>query len=85
MDYPKIVDGALIVVAEFEEGCLDPLSLYSIAFINGEGGISFYGAETDAEFVALANHLGGSCTDVASATAYVHSLGHKPFFNGTAL
>jgi hypothetical protein len=84
MNYPKIVDGQIEVFENFEEGCSDPLAFYSIAFIS-EDGIRFWGAETDEEFVALANQLGGECTTVEEATTYVHSQGYKAFYHGTAL
>jgi hypothetical protein len=85
MNYPKIVDGKIEVFENFEDGCMDPLALYSVAFINGEGNLAFYGAETDEDFIALANQLSGECATVAEATAYVNGQGYKAFYNGVAL
>jgi radical SAM superfamily enzyme with C-terminal helix-hairpin-helix motif len=85
MNYPKIVDGKIEVFENFEDGCMDPLALYSVAFINGEGNLAFYGAETDEDFIALANQLSGECTTVEEATAYVNDQGYKAFYDGMPL
>ena len=85
MNYPKIVDGQIEVVENFEEGCMDPLAFYSIAFINEEGNLAFWGAETDEDFIALANQLSGTCTTVEEAVEYVHGQGYKAFYHGTLL
>ena len=85
MNYPKIVDGQIEVVENFEEGCMDPLAFYSIAFINAEGNLAFWGAETEEYFIALANQLSVECDTVEEAIAYVDGQGYKAFYNGTAL
>ena len=85
MNYPKIVNGQIEVVENSEEGCMDPLSYYSIAFINAEGNLAFWGAETDEDFIALANQLSGECTAVEEAVEYVNGQGYKAFYEGTAL
>jgi hypothetical protein len=85
MNYPKIVNGQIEVFENFEDGCMDPLAFYSVAFINGEGILAFWGAETDEDYIALANQLSGECTTVEEATAYVNSQGYKAFYNGTSL
>lgn len=85
MNYPKIVDGQIEVVENFEEGCMDPLAHYSIAFINDEGNLGFWGAETDEDFIALANQLSGECITVEEAVEYVNGQGYKAFYEGTAL
>jgi radical SAM superfamily enzyme with C-terminal helix-hairpin-helix motif len=85
MNYPKIVNGQIEVFENFEEGCMDPLALYSVAFINAEGNLAFWGAETDEDYIALANQLSGTCTTVEEATAYVNGQGYKAFYNGTPL
>jgi hypothetical protein len=84
MNYPKIVDGKIEVFENFEDGCSDPLALYSIAFMS-EDGIRFWGAETDEDFIALASQLGGTCTTVEEAVTYVDGQGYKAFYNGVAL
>jgi hypothetical protein len=85
MNYPKIVDGQIEVFENFEDGCMDPLAFYSVAFINGEGALAFWGAETDEDYIALANQLSGTCTTVEEATAYVNGQGYKAFYDGVAL
>ena len=85
MNYPKIVDGQIEVFENFEDGCMDPLAFYSVAFINGEGNLAFWGAETDEDFIALANQLSGECTTVEEAVEYVNGQGYKAFYEGTAL
>jgi len=85
MNYPKIVNGQIEVFENFEDGCMDPLAFYSVAFINAEDNLAFYGAETDEDYIALANQLSGECTTVAEATAYVNGQGYKAFYNGVAL
>jgi hypothetical protein len=85
MNYPKIVNGQIEVFENFEDGCMDPLAFYSVAFINAEDNLAFYGAETDEDFIALANQLSGECTTVAEATAYVNGQGYKAFYNGASL
>ena len=82
MNYPKIVDGQIEVVENFEEGCMDPLAFYSIAFINAEGNLAFWGAETDEDFIALANQLSGECDTVEEAIAYSKEKGNLDGYPG---
>jgi hypothetical protein len=75
MEYLKIVDEKLVVLPDFEEGCVDPiLTNYCIGFIRDEK-IEFFGAETDEDFIALANHIGGDCETVADAISFINGSG----------
>jgi hypothetical protein len=37
--------------------------------------IEFFGAETDEDFIALANHIGGDCETVADAISFINGNG----------